>query len=333
MLNPDSPSIRDPRNLRERIDGKLGYGSGLSLAEARDLLSPAERAEWVLGECLVAMNDRRFHIWVQGWCVPESLDGPAVIAAIAEYTRPLDGVIADLLRWTALRGIWARTGERKEALFNVVPEVWQGAWDHVVPYMQALSARWPEDADPFLLPAPGPWTRPATGIRPRLVFATAGEVVERTAHALWAAGADEDELDRFFWAAADDPFQAVTARVDCDAAALTALLHPVDPLAQALGVDELPPLAVVPPERETEILTAVAVHDHVVLRANAERPFAAVARSALRQDPEVLIAWTRDLRPGDEPLITTILETGHALVFIGDREALAGIDQRFFTGR
>src|SRR5689334_3388021 len=194
-LTLETPEIRDPKSLRERVDAKLGSGTGLSYAEARALLSPAERVEWALGECLFAMLDRRFHIWVQGWCLDGPVDGPAVVAAIAEATRPLDGVVADLLRWTSLRGVWARTGERKEALFNVVPEVWHGAWDRVVPFVKAVSSRWPEDADPFELPAPPPWSRSAGFTKPRLVFLHGATVLESAAHALWAAGASEDDLD------------------------------------------------------------------------------------------------------------------------------------------
>ncbi|RPH43655.1 MAG: hypothetical protein EHM91_08605, partial [Planctomycetota bacterium] len=112
QLTPSTPAIRDPKSLRERVDAKLGAGTGISPSQARALLSPAERMEWALGECLFSMLDRRFHIWVQGWCLGGPVDGPAVVAAIAEAARPLDGVVADLLRWTSLRGVWARTGER-----------------------------------------------------------------------------------------------------------------------------------------------------------------------------------------------------------------------------
>src|SRR5262245_5302047 len=255
-LTPSSPEIRDPKSLRGRVDAKLGHGSGMTFEEARALLSPAERMEWALGECLFAMLDRRFHIWVQGWCLDGPVDGPAAVAAIAEAARPLDGVIADLLRWTALRGVWARTGERKEALFNVVPEVWHGAWDRVVPFTKALSSRWPEDADPFELPAPPPWTRPLAAARPRLVFLDGATVLESAAHALWAAGASEDDLDDFYRDAGKDLEQAVVRRVDCDAAALHALLNPADPLANALGIAQIafPSVHVVPVEQEGRIL-------------------------------------------------------------------------------
>ena len=327
-LTPSTPEIRDPKSLRERVDAKLGHGSGMSFQEARGLLSPAERMEWALGECLFAMLDRRFHIWVQGWCLDGPVDGPAAVAAIAEAARPLDGVVADLLRWTALRGVWARTGERKEALFNVVPEVWLGAWDRVVPFARALSSRWPEDADPFELQAPPPWTRSVPFTRPRLVFLDGATVLESAAHALWAAGASEDDLDEFYRDAGKDLEQAVVRRVDCDAAGLHALLNPADPLADALGIAQIsfPSLHVVPVELEGRILSAAEGWNHVVVRP----PFRDAARTALRRDPDLLIGWTRDLAPGDVELVGTILETGHAMVFLGDRDALAGLPAEYF---
>ncbi|HZE95694.1 MAG TPA: hypothetical protein VE981_01590 [Planctomycetota bacterium] len=328
-LTKSTPEIRDPKSLRERVDAKLGHGTGLSFADARDLLSPAERVEWALSECLTAMLDRRFHIWVQGWCLEGPVDGPAVVAGVAEATRPLDGVVADLFRWTSLRGVWARTGERPEALFNVVPEVWLGAWDRVVPYMRAVAARWPEDVDPFALPAPAPWTRSASFVKPSLVFLDPGTVVESAAHALWAAGASEDDLDEFYREVGGDAVDAVARRIDCDAAALRALLNPPDPLAIALGIAKVlcPSLHVVPPERERGILRAAETWNAAVLRP----PFRDAARSALRRDPDLIIGWTRDLAPGDLDLVKTILETGHAMLFFGTRDALAGIPPEYFA--
>ena len=328
-LTPSMPQIRDPKSLRQRVDAKLGHGSGMSFEEARALLSPAERMEWALGECLFAMLDRRFHIWVQGWCLDGPVDGPAAVAAIAEAARPLDGVVADLLRWTALRGVWARTGERKEALFSVVPEVWHGAWDRVVPFTEALSSRWPEDADPFELPAPPAWSRPLSGARPRLVFLDGATVLESAAHALWAAGASEDDLDDFYRDAGKDLEQAVVRRVDCDAAALHTLLNPADPLANALGIPQIafPSVHVVPVDLEGKILRAAEGWNHVVLRP----PFRDSARAALHRDPDLLICWTRDLVDGDLELIRTILETGHAMLFFGTRDALAGLPAEYFA--
>lgn len=328
-LTPSTPPVRDPKTLRERVDARLGSGSGMSFAEARDMLSPAERMEWALGECLFSMLDRRFHIWVQGWCLAGPVDGPAVVAAVAEAARPLDGVVADLLRWTSLRGVWARTGERPEALFTVVPEVWHGAWDRVVPFTKALSSRWPEDADPFSMPAPSPWSRSTTVVRPKLVFLDGDSVLESTAHALWAGGTSEDDLDEFYREAGEDLTAAVMKRVDCDATALHALLHPVDPLARSLGIDKIafPSLHIVAPEREGEILRAAESWNHVVLRP----PFRDSARSALRRDPDLLIGWTRDLAAEDIATVTTILETGHAMLFFGTRDALGGVPASYIA--
>lgn len=333
LLTPSTPPLREPRALRERVDAKLGQGRGLTFAQARELLSPAERMEWALGECLTSMLDRRFHIWVQGWCLGEEVDGPAAVAAIAEAARPLDGVVADLLRWTSLRGVWARTGERPEALFNVVPEVWLGGWDRVVPFVHAVASRWPEDADPFTLPAPPPWSRPAAFVKPKLAFVEAGTVLEGAAHGLWAAGASEDDLDEFYREAGADLHAAVTKRVDCDAGALHKLLNPPDPLAIALGIPKMafPSLHVVAPEREAEILKAAEFYNTAVLRTSDERTFAQAGRMALRRDPDLVVGWTRDLKPGDAELVRTILETGHAVLLFGTREGLDEIPESYFT--
>ena len=54
------------------------------------------------------------------------------------------------------------------------------------------------------------------------------------------------------------------------------------------------------------------------------------ARSALRQDPDLMIGRTRDLGPEDAEMITSIFETGHAMLFFGTRDALAGVPAKYF---
>ncbi len=343
LLTPDSPLLRGPRELRERVDAKLGSGSGLSMTEARERLSPAERVEWVLGECLVSMLDRRFHIWVQGWCLDRGVDGPAAIAAIAEVARPHNSTIADLLRWTSLRGVWARTGERKEALVNVVPEVWLGAWDRVPAFMADLASRWPEDLDPFALPAPAPWSRaqrpgsgspryphvrPVWGERPN-----ADSVVESACHALWAGGASEDDLDQFFLEMRGELVPVLARWVGSEPAELEALngaLHPPDPLAIALGVKELafPCLLVRAADREAELLEAAKAYNHVVLQTASDRSLSQAARFALRSDPDLVVARAADVRAADVDSLMTILETGHAVLVLGESGELPALRQR-----
>ena len=148
-------------------------------------------------------------------------------------------------------------------------------------------------------------------------------ILETTAHALWAAGASEDDLDDFFREAGKDLLAAVVARVQLEAAEVEAVrlaLNPPDPLAIALGVEKLkfPSLWVVPPEREAELLKAAEFYNHVVLRP----PFKDAARRALRMDPDLLIGWTRDLEPGDLEMVRTILETGHAVLLFGTRDGI-----------
>lgn len=322
-LTPSTPAVRDPKALRARVDAKLGSGGGMSMAEARALLSPAERMEWALGECLISMLDKRFHIWVQGWCLEGPVDGPAVIAAIAEAARPLDEVVADLLRWTSNRGRWARTGERPDALISVVPEVWHGAWDRVVPFAHTLSAAWPEEVDPFALPAPAPWTRgPRRGkIRVEYPVLTPDGVLESTAHALWAGGATEDELDAFFQEAGRLP-EILPRYVAIEPAELEALrlaLNPPDPLAGLLGVEKLkfPSLGLLPAAREAELLEAAKSCRHVVLEA----PLLQAARTALRRDPDLLVARTQDVTAGDVEILLSALQTGHLLILHGEATA------------
>lgn len=328
MIGPSSPLLRGPRELRERVDAKLGSGSGLSMTEARDRLSPAERIEWALGECLISMLDRRFHLWVQGWCLERGVDGPAALAAIAEEGRGIDGVVADLLRWTALRGAWARSGERPDALFSVVPEVWLGAWDRVKAFAEAISARWPEELDPFAMTAPAPWSRAGRKgpIRPDWGAEPAYEsAVETAAHALWAGGASEDELDGFFRessGSADLP--AVLARwveiAPEEQGRLRAAIHPPDPVAGLFGLDKIafPSLLRVPEAREAEARGAAAHYRYVSLEPSADRPFGLALRSALRQDPDLLVARAGDVGASDLDLLITAMETGHAVLLIGD---------------
>jgi hypothetical protein len=330
--------LRGPRELRERVDGKLGHGSGMTMLEARDLLSPAERVEWALGECLFSMLDRRFHIWVQGWCLDRGVDGPAAVAAIAEETRSIDAVVADLLRWTSLRGVWARTGERKEALSNVVPEVWLGAWHRVKPYVEAVASRWPDDLDPFAMPAPAPWSRrvvAAAGtprypaIRPDWgAEPTIETVVETAAHALWAGGASEDDLDEFNRVASGDRLPDMLAEwVAVDESVLGPLrlaLHPPDLLAKELGVSKIvfPSLIVRPPDQEHRLIDAAKQYRTVVLAVTLERGFADAARLALRQDPDLVIARAGDIGPDDVDIMITILETGHVVLLLGEAPGL-----------
>jgi len=61
-------------------------------------------------------------------------------------------------------------------------------------------------------------------------------------------------------------------------------------------------------------------------------PFRDSARAALRRDPDLVIGWTRDLGPGDLDFVKTVLETGHAMLFFGDREALENLPATYGGG-
>jgi hypothetical protein len=352
IIDPASPPLRDQADVRRSVDEKLGAGVGLSTDEACAKLTAVERVEWIVGELLVSMLDKKLHIWVQGWCSGGALDGPAAVARIAEAGRALDPVVADMARWTAFRA-----ESRPGGLFTVVPEVWNGHWTGVVPpFMKALVARWPEGLDPLTLPEPPPWSRPVVapaaaeprypGVRVGLTDAakdcalTAPAepdlAVEVVAFALWRGGAPDEELDAFYeeLGRSGDRLPELFARwiavdgVAADAAKLErlrALYHPRHPLELETGVDKLrwPSLVLLSAERLEPVAAALADARTVRLQPTAERSFDACVRSALRVDPDVLLADARDVTESCAPALLTALQTGHVVALCG---ASAGAD-------
>lgn len=347
-LDPLAPPLREQPAVRASVDEKLGAGSGLSVAEAAARLTPVERVEWLLGELLVAMLDKRFHIWVQGYALGADPDFLRAVAGIAEVARPIRPRIAELLRWTVSRGIGARTGERPDALISVVPEVWNGIWEEVVPFLKSAIARWPESLDPLALPEPPQWRRDpvtASSDRPRfpsacVSLAAPGQAVERACFALWEAGASDDDLDTFFFDARGDALPEVLlawVRVEGDPGlpAVQELLCPRHPLEVALGLEKFawPTLIRCSHERLDAVAEAVSETAAVRIQPEPERPFGACVRSALRMDPDLLVVDAQDLSLEDVPLLQTALETGHLVVLAGDSEGAQALEAAAAKGQ
>ncbi len=72
MSTPSAPLLPAPQrtyaDVRARIDGALGSGFGLPVAEAAGRLSGAEHAVWALDNLLACLAQERFHIWDQSFC-------------------------------------------------------------------------------------------------------------------------------------------------------------------------------------------------------------------------------------------------------------------------
>jgi hypothetical protein len=330
-----TPILRDPAVLREAVDSRMRsmIEQTAALAGFEQTLSPVERLEWVLSQCRYSILGWRFHIWVQHWCLEGRPDGPGMIAAIAEAARPLDGMVADLLRWTANRGVWARTRQRPEALTSVVPEVWSGARDRVLAFLDAVCARWPEDVDPFNMPAPAPWKRklrrgPITVSYPTL---TLEGVIESTAHALWLGGAGEDKLDAFF--KDRDKLPDVLPRyVSIDEAmieTIRAALNPPEPLA-VIGIERLeyPSLVIIALAHEAQVLGVMKQYNSHVMRPEPGTSLTQAAYAGARLDRDVFLGWARDLIPEDVKTLAQVAATGVALLLLGEGDLVEAIAAR-----
>jgi hypothetical protein len=355
IIDPASAPLRDQADVRRSVDEKLGDGGGLSLEQACAKLNAVERVEWIMGELLVSMLDKKLHIWVQGWCSGGAPDGPAAVARIVEAGRRLDPIVADLARWTAFRA-----ASRPGGLFTVVPEVWNGHWTGVVPpFMKALVARWPEGVDPLTLPEPPAWSRAV--VAPRAEGARYPEVrvgltdaakncaltapanselaAEVVAFALWQGGASDEELDAYYeeLGGSGDRLPELFARWvaidggEADAATLARLraaYHPRHPLEIETGVEKLkwPALVLLPAERLEPVAAALAQARTVRLRPTADISFVDYARAALRQDPDILLVDARDATEAGAELLVAALQTGHVVAVCGTSPAVEALE-------
>lgn len=353
IIDPTSPALRGHEAVRASVNEKLGAGVGMSLEEACAKLGAVERVEWIMGELIGCMRQKKLHLWVQGWCSGGTPDGPAAVSRIAEAGRRIDPVFADLVRWTADRAV-----HRPGGLFTVVPEVWNGRWNELVPpFMKSLIARWPADVEPLALPEPPAWSRrvvpPADGaprypaVRVGLSEAAADcalqappnpdAALEVVAFALWQGGACDEDLDAYYGELGDsgDKLPELFARwisVDggvADAATLArlrALYHPRHPLETEAGVEKLswPSLVLLPKDRLKPVAAALEDFPTARIAPTPERPFDDCVRSALRMDPDILLVDARDLAQSGVPMLIKAMMTGHLVAVFG---ASASVDR------
>jgi hypothetical protein len=340
-------AVRSQPNVRAAVDRKLDLETARPADQAKNALLPAERVEWLFGELLVSLLDRRFHLWVQR-ASEETLDLAAALAAILEQARSIDPQTAELLRWIVERGRSARAGTPKDGLVSLVPEVALGAWEEIRAFHRRVVEHWPDGEDPFALPAPANFHRQTSADRRRVSLPIPREgdegtapldpqaLVERLFFELWRAGADDDTLDAAFselaWQRETFPeFLVRWADVDggqpagAELEALRARLFPATGLAAAFGVSELPfpGLGLVAADIDRERFEEDAVHyvrAHLAIRAahsedaSEGRPehqdFASAFRAGLRRDPDVLIVSAGDVDEDGASLLAHALTLG-----------------------
>jgi hypothetical protein len=306
--------------------------------------------EWLLGELLVQLADARFHVWIQRFA-EGPLDGPGLVARIAEAGRGIDSEVAELLLWTAGRGAAVRDGDRGEALFSVVPLVWTPAWPEVSVFARAVVERWPSNLDPSALGAPTSSravTEPdeqgrvrypgcAVGFTPAgasCATRARGDPIATAAHALWRAGASDDELDAFFWETGDAGRQLpeVLARWVLfdgdggDRGRFDALRRELDPLAEALGVETTDGELVVRVEDVDAMESRLASLPAVRVRTSPGKHLSAGLRAALRAGPDVILVEAADIASDEDArALLQVARTGHILVVGGASERLKAV--------
>jgi hypothetical protein len=354
IIDPASPPLRRREDVRASVDEKLGDGVGVSIEECCAKLNAVERVEWILSNLLGSMYEKKLHIWVQGWCDGSRPDGPAAVSQLAEAGRRLNPLVADLIRWTGFRGVSRRGG-----LVTVVPEVWYGTWNDVVPeFLTALVERWPEGVDPIALPQPPPWSRaeiaPASAgpryPQVRLGLTGAGvdgvpEVapnreIDAACFALWRVGASDQELDDFFHevreSGRDQSLHRVLARwipIDgrpADDAALERLrarLYPRHPLEIEAGAEKLewPTLVLLAADRLEPVAAALDDPGTIRIMPTAEISFEKCVGAALRQDPDILLVDARDLPESGVEILVRSLLTGHVVAVCGTSSAVESL--------
>jgi hypothetical protein len=373
MSTPSSPTPLLPApqrtyaDVRARIDGALGSGFGVPVDEAAGRLTGAEHAVWALDNLIACLAQDRFHIWDQSFCSGD-YDGPRAIDSIAEAGRAVDPVVADLLRWSAR---WPRT--RPVALVSVVPLVWQRKLDAALGFLHAVAERWDDSIQPLALPAPPPLSRPELEAEPGPVrfpsvavgFSERGagcevRCPEEQLHregvfcaavwALWRAGASDAALDDFFeqyHGGDNDEVEVVSRwiRIDGDGgdpARVEALRWAVrgSSLARWLGAPEQPAHFFVRADEAAfdEVMALLETFHTVSLRGGDDA--VASLMSALRQDPDVLVASAAALTDELVAELPRAVAVGTSLVLFGDAPAadrlaaaIAGVGPAVFDRR
>jgi hypothetical protein len=309
----------------------------------------------MLGELLVSLLDRRFHLWIQTFAQGVA-DWPARYLSVLEVAEALAPETVATLRWAVDRGAQVRAGTAGVALFSFEPEVCLAQWGGVKAWLEATVSRWPESLDPCALPPA--MARPRALVAPRdtgpkfphaaVGYSAAGaacpwqaqpqldSVVEVTCAAVWKAGASDELLSELFRALSDAAEQvpevcAAWVSFDGDGGdparlqALRAQLFPRHPLARYFEVERLgfPTLGVVAEEDFATLSEGLAQEARFL--PVGRRPDVTVLvelRAALRQDPDGLCLHAGHLTGEVEELLLRTMETGHAVVLGGGSERL-----------
>lgn len=329
----EAAAVRTYEEVRLAIDSKLGGGVGLTSGEASRHLEPVEHVVWALDNLLACLFDFRLHIWDQSFTGP-GYDGPRIVSAIAHEARELDPLVADLLLWTAG---WVKS--RRIAMVCVVPELWALHVAAARRFLFQVAERWPAQLDPGALPEPPPFARPELRV-PRVGFTARGAacpaqcapleqtregVFRAVAWALWQTGATDQRLDDFFgqyFSSEADEVDVVCRFVSFDGdggdearrVALRRALRPVHPLAEWLGLEQVPSPTILLVDALGEVTSRLAGWSSHTL----EGPDLVLSgREALRTDPDVLLVDGAVLDPESLRLLVQAAETGHLVVVAG----------------
>lgn len=366
MTHLEPNPVRSRAEVRAAVDEKLGGGMGMSPLEAWKRLSNVERVEWVLGELWFGVNGARFHLWIQGQ-VERDFDGPRYVAAIGRLIEPEDGEVGALMRWTAERGRAVRMGKRGEALFSVVPLVWEPALERVGDAFKDVVERWPDGLALADLDAGEPHVRspaapPASeGVRyPGCAVGFTADASERcewraerpdvaletALFALWRHGASDAELEELAEQVSQPGLtlgETLAAWVDFDGAGappsadtLAAFARSLDPVAGILGIESSrePFLHRVRSERLDELAEKLKPYGGMRVQPTVEATFLIQARRALRVDPYLLLLDSADVRTDEEvSLVCTVIWTGVSVVMGGDSEGAKAVLKKLEESR
>lgn len=359
MTTLEPKPVRSQADVRTSVDDKLGSGVGMSPLDAWSQLSNVERVEWVLGEFWYGVNGAHFHLWIQGQA-ERDFDGPRYVAAIGRVIEEEDAEVGALMRWTAERGRAVRVGERGEALFSIVPLVWEPALERAGDVLKGTIERWPEALELAEMDAGGPYSRDVTapasspagsrypgcavgfteGASDRCdLRAERSDVALETAlFALWRHGASDEELEEL----ADQASQpgrslgeTLAAWVDFDGTgapptedALAAFARSCDPVAGILGLESSsqPTLHRVKTEQLDELAEKLKPYGGHRIQPTDEANFLAQARSALRMDPYLVLVDSADVVTDEEvSLVCQVIWTGMTVVMGGDSDGAKAV--------
>lgn len=146
-------------SARERIDRILEDAKTVEAGYAA--LPPELRVIWQLSELLSHGTSGGAHRYCQSWNTGP-LDGPMLLARIAEKIRTHDNGVAELLRWVAARGAKYRRDGGNEPFSSPVNDVIEKYYDPYRFALFAIAESWPDNLEAESLPEP-PAFNPAWG--------------------------------------------------------------------------------------------------------------------------------------------------------------------------